>query len=88
MQYIHYWHFNKNWYAKVNNNPTPERVHGHREDHYIYKCWAPYFIDGSTFLTHREIKKRLLEIHPECIPVKDIPFHEGRRWFGNKKGSR
>lgn len=89
MKYVHYWHFNKNWYARINDNPKPERICGGREDNYvIYDCWEQYFVEGSAFLTRREVKQKLTELYPGLALVKDIPYHEGARWFGNKCGSR
>ena len=88
MRYAHYWHFYKAWYVEINDNHSPERVFWHN-DGSMQEGWnEKYLIEGSEWLTHGEIKKKLAEMHPECILVKDKPFHQGARWRGHKGGSR
>lgn len=89
MMYLHYWHFNKNWYAVLNSEPGSRKIYWHGEDDYILNnSWEAYRIHDAAFLTHREIKQLLTEAYPNVTLVKDIAYHEGRRWFGNKEGSR
>ena len=88
MSYVHYWHFYKAWYAEVNNDPNPERVFWHN-DGYLQEHWnSTCLVEGSEWLTHGEIKKKLAELYPGCTLVKDRPFHQGARWRGYKGGSR
>lgn len=88
MKYVHYWHFQKSWYAEVNDDPNPERVFWHNSC-YVQDVWnEKYLIESSAWLTHGGIKKKLTEMYPECILVKDRPFHQGARWRGFKGGSR
>lgn len=88
MKYVHYWHFQRAWYAKVNDNPNSERVYWHNsgavQKHWNEEC----LIEDSAWLTHGEVKKKLTEMYPEYTLVKDRPFHEGARWNGYKHGSR
>lgn len=89
MRYLHYWHFNKNWYAVLNSDSRSRKIYWHSEDDgTLNNSWEEYRIHNSALLTHREVKKLLTESCPNLILIKDIPYHEGRRWFGNKKGSR
>lgn len=88
MKYVHYWHFYKRWYAEVNDNPNPEKVYWHN-DGACQEMWNErWLIEGSEWMTHREIKKKLSEIYPNYILVKDKPYHQGARWNGYKKGSK
>ena len=88
MKYVHYWHFQKAWYAEVNDDNNTDRVFWHNNAS-LQKCWNDkYLIKDSEWLTHREIKKKLTEMYPECILVKDKAFHQGARWHGTKGGSR
>ena len=88
MRYVHYWHFQKAWYVEVNDDPNPERVFWHNSG-MLQESWnEKYLIEGSEWLTHGEIKKKLSEMHPGCVLVKDRPYHQGARWRGFKGGSR
>jgi hypothetical protein len=88
MCYVHYWHFYKAWYVEVNDNPSSERVFWHNSGS-MQECWnEKYLIEGSEWLTHGEIKKKLTEMYPECTLIKDQPFHQGARWRGHKGGSQ
>jgi hypothetical protein len=88
MKYVHYWHFYKRWYAEVNDYPNSERVYWHN-DGACQEMWNErWLIEGSEWMTHREIKKKLSEIYPDYILVKDKPYHQGARWNGYKHGSR
>lgn len=88
MRYLHYWHFQKAWYAKLNDCATPQRVYWH-DSAVVQEVWnEKYLVKGSEWMTEREVRSRLTEINPDFLLIKDKPFHEGRRWFGNKKGSR
>ena len=88
MKYVHYWHFQKAWYAEVNNDPNSERVFWHNSC-YVQDGWnEKYLIEGTAWLTHGEIKKKLAEMYPNCVLIKDKPFHQGARWRGFKGGSR
>lgn len=88
MEYVHYWHFQKAWYVKVTDNPTPQCIYWHNSGD-VQDLWnRRYLIYGSAWLTHREIKKKLRELYPGYILVKDKPFHYGARWNGYKHGSR
>lgn len=87
--YLHYWHFANQWYMLVNNNCERQRIPSHNECYpESYEYQEKNLILNSTGLTEREIKKYLTTKYPNYSLVKDIPYHEGRRWFGNKKGSR
>jgi hypothetical protein len=88
MKYVHYWHFQKAWYAEVNNDPNQDRVFWHNSGALQENWNEKYLIEGSAWLTHGEIKKKLTAMYPECILVKDRPFHQGSRWHGFKCGSR
>ena len=46
-----------------------------------------YYVDDSSGLTERQVKELLSTRYPEYEFVKEVPFHQGARWFGNKKGS-
>lgn len=88
MKYVHYWHFHKAWYAKLSESKDRKQLYWHNSSA-MQDFWnKEYLIEDSTFLTHREIKAKLIEAYPEYTLVKDRPFHEGRRWFGYKQGSR
>ena len=88
MKYVHYWHFNQRWYALVNDNQNSERVYWHNSAD-LQDIWnEKYLIPGSECMTKREVKGKLTQMYPGYILVKDRPFHEGRRWYGNKVGSR
>lgn len=88
MKYVHYWHFYKCWYVEVSDDPNPERVFWHN-DYSLQQNWnRKYLIENSEWLTHREIKEKLMELYPEYTLVKDRPFHQGARWRGYKHGSR
>lgn len=88
MKYVHYWHFYKRWYAEVNDNPNPEKVYWHNSGT-CQEMWNErWLIEGSELMTHREIKKKLSELYPDYILVKDKPYHYGARWNGYKHGSR
>lgn len=88
MKYVHYWHFQKAWYADVNANPNPERI-GWHDSARIQKHWnEKYLIENSACLTRGEVKKKLFAMYPGCILVKDRPYHQGARWHGFKGGSR
>lgn len=89
MKYVHFWHFNKQWFAKVNDNPDTERIYPCNESSTTtYDLWKEYLVSESSFLTQRQIKIKLKELYPEHIIIKDRTYHEGHRWFGNKRGSR
>lgn len=88
MKYIHYWHFYKRWYAEINDNSEPERVFWHN-DGSCQEMWnKEWLVEGSEWMTHREIRKKLTEMYPDYILVRNKPFHQGARWNGYKKGSR
>lgn len=88
MKYVHYWHFQKLWYVELTDCPTPQRVYWH-DSASVQEFWnEKYLIKGSECMTEREVKAKLIEMNPDFILVKDKPYHEGRRWFGNKEGSR
>lgn len=88
MTYVHYWHFQKAWYVRFTNCPTPERVYWHNSA-VVQDFWnQKYLIAGSECMTEREVRTKLKEANPDFILIKDRPFHEGRRWFGYKTGSR
>lgn len=88
MKYVHYWHFYKRWYAEVSDCPNPERVGWHNSGA-CQEMWNErWLVEGSEWMTHREIKKKLSELYPDCILVKDKPYHSGARWNGYKHGSR
>ena len=89
MEYLHYWHFANHWYMRKSNESSPEHIYGHNEfDANAYAIQEPYCIPGSAGLTKRQIKEMLIAKYPGCLLVKDKPFHEGKRWFGKKNGSR
>ena len=88
MKYVRYWHFQRAWYAEVTNTPTPERVYWHNSGT-LQDLWnEKYLVEDSAWLTHKEVKKKLKEMYPDHILVKDKPFHYGARWNGYKHGSR
>ena len=88
MKYVHYWHFQRAWYAEINDDPKPERVYWHNSS-YGQEGWNKrYLIENSAWLTHGEVRKKLTKMYPDCILVKDKPFHQGARWRGYKHGSR
>jgi len=88
MTYVHYWHFQKAWYVRLTDCSTPERVYWH-DSARIQEFWNQhYLIAGSEWMTEREVRTKLKEANPDFIIIKDKPFHEGRRWFGYKDGSR
>ena len=35
-----------------------------------------------------EFKEKLVAEYPDCVLIKEIAYHEGARWNGNKAGSR
>lgn len=89
MNYIHYWHFANQWYMHINDNPNHDRIPSGNECDFYARHWQEeYLISDSAGLTHRQIKERLSAQYPNHILVKEIAYHEGRRWFGNKDGSR
>lgn len=89
MKYIHYWHFANQWYMDINDNPNNERIPGGHEYKMRSYLWQEKFlIDGSIGLTHHQIKEKLNKQYPNYTLIKEIAYHEGARWFGNKKGSR
>lgn len=84
MRYLHYWHFNKVWYAKLSDS-NDNKVYWHN----MQELWnEEYLISGSEGLTEKQIRAKLIETYPDFILIKDKPYHEGRRWFGYKDGSR
>lgn len=88
MQYVHYWHFQKAWYANITESTNPEAIYWHNSAR-IQSLWnEKYLIKGSEWMTQREIKTKLMEMYPNCILIKDKPFHEGKRWNRHKHGSR
>lgn len=88
MKYVHYWHFQRAWYAEVTDSHDAERIYWHNSAS-VQEHWnEKYFIEGSEWLTHCEIKKKLTEMYPEYTLIKDKPFHQGARWRGHKGGSR
>ena len=88
MQYIHYWHFQKAWYCKLTDCATSQRVYWH-DSAVVQDFWNEnYLIKGSEWMTEKEVRSKLMETNPDVILIKDKPFHEGRRWFNYKKGSR
>lgn len=89
MLYVHYWHFAKQWYAYISESSKSERIpSGNESDYFAYECKKCYLVDGSAGLSNRQIKVLLNKLYPHCILIKEIAFHEGARWFGNKEGSR
>lgn len=76
--YLHYWHFENQWYMFISEYKK-ERVSSGTEK---------YLIQNSQGLTKKQIKEKLSIEYPNYILVKEIIYHEGNRWFGNKKGSR
>lgn len=88
MKYVHYWHFQKRWYVKLTDCPTSQRVYWHNSAS-VQEVWnEEYLIKGSEWMTEKEVRAKLIEMNPDFILIKDKPFHEGRRWNGNKEGSR
>ena len=88
MKYVHYWHFYRRWYAKINDNPNTEFI-GWHNDGACQEMWNElWLVEGSEWMTHREIKKKLAEMYPNYILIKDKPHHQGARWNGYKHGSR
>ena len=89
MKYIHYWHFANQWYMRIDDDPNHKRVpSGNEFDSRAYRWKEEYLITDSVGLTHRQIKERLTEQYPDYILIKEIAYHEGARWNGNKHGSR
>lgn len=89
MKYIHYWHFADQWYMYVNDNPNHERVFSGNESNSFSYYWIEKFlIQNSMGLTKHQVKEKLKEQYPNGILIKEIAYHEGARWRGNKKGSR
>ena len=87
MKYIHYWHFQKAWYAEINDNPEPEKIAWHNSGT-IQDYWnEKYLVKDSEWLTHSEIKQKLTEMYPDCQLVKNKPYHYGWRRFDEKTGS-
>ena len=87
--YLHYWHFANQWYMKINDNPEKIRIpSGNECSELEYKWKEEYLIKNSNGLTKRKIKEKLLKEYPNCILIKEIAFHEGARWYGDKNGSR
>lgn len=88
MKYVHYWHFYRRWYAEINDNPNPDRVFWHNDGD-LQEWWnKECLVEGSEWMTHREIKEKLTEMYPEAILIRNKPFHQGARWNGRKEGSR
>ena len=85
MKYIHYWRFSGNWFHKINENPKVEKCAFSGK--YLMPYHFEYYVDDSGGLTERQVKELLSTRYPECEFVKEVPFHQGARWFGNKKGS-
>lgn len=89
MRYIHYWHFNRQWYMRFTNSKDRYVICGRNEDDiYSYVLQEDYLIKSSLDLTNHQIKEMLSAEYPECEFVKEVPYHEGSRWHGNKAGSR
>ena len=87
MKYVHYWHFYRVWYVEINDNPNQERVFWHNSGSTQERWNREYLVEGSEWLTHGEIKKKLAEMYPDCILVKDKPYHCGWRQPDGKTGS-
>lgn len=88
MLYVHYWHFQRAWYARITESPVAEPIYWHNDKLYQNYWDEEYLVKESKWITHRQVKQKLQELYPNCILVKDKPFHEGRRWSGYKQGSR
>lgn len=89
MKYIHYWHFNNNWYMDIGDSPNHWRPSSANEDTRSWDShYDDYLIKNSVGLTHRQIKERLAKQYPGCTLIKQIAYHEGARWHGTKGGSR
>ena len=89
MKYIHYWRFNRQWYMKISETPDSIMISGCNEDNiYSYIWQEKYLIPNSLDLTHKHIKDRLHVEYPDYQLVKEVAYHEGRRWYGEKHGSR
>lgn len=89
MKYLHYWHFANQWYCYIDDNPEYKKIPGGNEQKiHAYEWQKDYLIDASEGLTHREIKEKLNKEYPDCILIKEIAYHQGARWYGNKNGSR
>lgn len=89
MKYIHYWHFANQWYMDINNNSNHQRIpSGNEYKARSYSWQEKYLIVESVGLTNRQIREKLVEQYPNHILIKEIAYHEGARWFGNKNGSR
>lgn len=88
MMYVHYWHFQRAWYVRITECSIPERVYWHDSSR-VQELWNQHhLIAGSECMTEREVKAKLKESYPDFTLIKDKPFHEGKRWFGYKDGSR
>lgn len=89
MKYLHYWHFANQWYCYIDDNSNHSKIpSGNEEDYCAYKWKEKYLISDSVGLTNRQIKEKLVKLYPDCKLIKEIAYHEGARWNGNKKGSR
>lgn len=73
---------------KIDENSAREHpASGNEHSAVVCKYREKYYIQGSNWLTHRQIKKMLSERYPGYVLIKEIAWHEGARWFGNKNGS-
>lgn len=81
MKYVHYWHFNKQWYCRVTNSSDSLRVPSTNE-RCEYSSWCEeYLVPDSLSLTHSQIKKKLHKMYPEATLVKEVAYHFGARRY-------
>ena len=68
--YVHFWYFNKRWYAEVNDVPIFNR-------HRIVEWGQDTYVKGSDHFTERQIRALLRQEHPGYILIKDSFCLEG-----------
>ena len=89
MKYLHYWHFANQWYMYIDENANHARIpSGNETDCSAYTWKEDHLLKDSIGLTHRQIKEKLAQEHPDCTLIKEVAWHEGARWHGTKGGSR
>lgn len=87
MKYLHYEKINKQYFYWFDNNPYWKNSYS-----FFYSQRVTCSISFKKCIiqakTKKEAKAFLKEKFPDYEPIYTIAFHEGARWFGQKKGSR
>lgn len=87
--FLHYGRLNKCYYYWFSNSQSKKELFGYWNEQRETYCFPSHIFVFSTEITSKkEAKEFLKNKYPKLEPIYTIAYHEGRRWFGNKEGSR